>query len=193
MKAVSEVTVKVSNERIGHVDREEIERLSVRSVSELKVKLFADGADQAQIAAAGANPLIQGFTTNPTLMRGAGVKDYEAFARGVLEVVTDRPISFEVFADEFSEMERQARKIASWAENVYVKIPVTNTRRESSLDLVQRLAHSRGKINVTAGLTLDQVRGASAAVGRGAPAVGSGVARRIADTGRRAVPPMAAP
>jgi transaldolase len=192
MKAVSEVTVKVSNERIGRVDREEIGRLSVRSVSELKVKLFADGADQAQIAAAGANPLIQGFTTNPTLMRAAGVKDYEAFARRVLEVITDRPISFEVFADEFSEMERQARKIASWAENVYVKIPVTNTRRKSSLDLVQRLAHSGVKINVTAVLTLDQVRDASAALGGGAPAVVSVFAGRIADTGRDPVPLMAA-
>src|SRR5580704_2337594 len=156
MKALSEVTVKVSNERIGHVDREETGWPSVRSLSQLKVKLFADGADRAQIAAAGANPLIQGFTTNPTLMRAAGVKDYEAFARGVLEVITDRPISFEVFADEFSEMERQARKIANWAENVYVKIPVTNTRRESCADLIHRLAHSGVKVNVTAVLTLDQ-------------------------------------
>jgi transaldolase len=120
MKAISELTVKVSKDRTHHVEKEEYGRLFVRSLSELKVKLFADGADRAQIVAAGANPLIQGFTTNPTLMRAAGVKDYEAFARGVLEVITDRPISFEVFADEFSEMERQARKIASWAENVYV-------------------------------------------------------------------------
>jgi transaldolase len=192
MKAVSEVTVKVSNEQIGHMDREEIGRLSVRSLSELKVKLFADGADQAQIAAAGANPLIQGFTTNPTLMRAAGVRDYEVFARGVLEVITDRPISFEVFADEFGEMERQARKIASWAENVYVKIPVTNTRRQSCSDLIHRLAHSGIKTNVTAVLTLDQVRDASAALGGGAPAVVSVFAGRIADTGRDPVPLMAA-
>src|SRR5260370_38711564 len=99
MKAVSEVTVKVSNERIGHVDREEIERLSVRSVSELKAKLFADGADQAQIAAAAGNPLIQGFTTNPTLLRAAGAEDYEAFARGDLDLVTGRLTSLEGFAD----------------------------------------------------------------------------------------------
>ena len=192
MKAISEVTVKVSDERMAQGDREESRRPSVRLLSELRVKLFADGADRTQIVAAGANPLIRGFTTNPTLMRAAGVKNYEAFARGVLEVITDRPISFEVFADEFSEMERQARKIANWAENVYVKIPVTNTRRESSLDLVQRLAHSGVQINVTAVLTLDQVRDASAALGGGAPAVVSVFAGRIADTGRDPVPLMAA-
>jgi transaldolase len=163
----------------------------VRSISELKIKLFADGADRAQIVAAQANPLIRGFTTNPTLMRAAGVKDYEAFAHEVLEVVTERPISFEVFADEFCEMERQAHKIASWAENVYVKIPVTNTRRESSMELVHRLAHSGVKVNVTAILTLDQVRDASAALGGGAPAVVSVFAGRIADTGQDPVPLMA--
>jgi transaldolase len=191
MKAISEVKVKLS-ERTGHVDREEMGRLSVRSLSELKVKLFADGADRAQIMAAGANPLIQGFTTNPTLMRAAGVKDYEAFARAVLEVITDRPISFEVFADEFSQMERQAHKIASWGENVYVKIPVTNTRRQSCSDLIHRLAHSGIKVNVTAVLTLGQVRDASAALGGGASAVVSVFAGRIADTGRDPVPLMAA-
>src|SRR5215467_478533 len=110
--------------RSGGLDPEERCGERVRSISELKIKLFADGADKAQILQAQANPLIQGFTTNPTLMRAAGVKDYETFAHEVLEVVTDRPISFEVFADEFEEMERQAHKIASWADNVYVKIPV---------------------------------------------------------------------
>lgn len=163
----------------------------VRSISELKIKLFADGADRAQIVAAQANPLISGFTTNPTLMRAAGVKDYEAFAHEVLEVVTERPISFEVFADEFCEMERQAHKIASWAQNVYVKIPVTNTRRESSMELVHRLAHSGVKVNVTAILTLDQVRDAAAALGGGAPAVVSVFAGRVADTGHDPVPLMA--
>jgi transaldolase len=163
----------------------------VRSISELKIKLYADGADRAQIVAAQANPLISGFTTNPTLMRAAGVRDYEAFAHEVLEVVTERPISFEVFADEFCEMERQAHKIASWAENVYVKIPVTNTRRQSSMDLVHRLAHSGVKVNVTAILTLDQVRDASAALGGGAPGVVSVFAGRIADTGQDPVPLMA--
>ncbi len=164
----------------------------VKPVSELKIKLFADGADKAQILRSQANPLIQGFTTNPTLMRSAGVKDYEAFARELLEVIKDRPISFEVFADEFREMERQAHRIASWAENVYVKIPVTNTRRESSMDLAGRLAHSGVKVNVTAVLTLDQVRDAAASMGGGAPAVVSVFAGRIADTGRDPVPIMAA-
>ena len=163
----------------------------MRSISELKIKLFADGADRAQIVAAQANPLISGFTTNPTLMRAAGVKDYEAFAHEVLEVVTERPISFEVFADEFCEMERQAHKIASWAKNVYVKIPVTNTRRQSSMELVHRLAHSGVKVNVTAILTLDQVRDASEALAAGAPAVVSVFAGRIADTGEDPVPLMA--
>ena len=163
----------------------------VRSISELKIKLFADGADRAQIVAAQANPLIRGFTTNPTLMRAAGVKDYEAFAHEVLEVVTERPISFEVFADDFGEMERQAHKIASWAQNVYVKIPVTNTRRESSMELVHRLSHAGVKVNVTAMLTLDQVRDASAALGGGAPAVVSVFAGRVADTGHDPLPLMA--
>ena len=163
----------------------------MRSISELKIKLFADGADRAQIVAAQANPLISGFTTNPTLMRAAGVKDYEAFAHEVLEVVTERPISFEVFADEFCEMERQAHKIASWAKNVYVKIPVTNTRRQSSMELVHRLAHSGVKVNVTAILTLDQVRDASEALAAGAPAVVSVFAGRIADTGEDPAPLMA--
>ena len=163
----------------------------MRSLSELKIKLFADGADRAQIQAAQANPLISGFTTNPTLMRAAGVKDYEAFAHEVLEIVTERPISFEVFADEFCEMERQAHKIARWAENVYVKIPVTNTRRQSSMELVHRLAHSGVKVNVTAILTLDQVRDASAALGGGAPGVVSVFAGRVADTGQDPVPLMA--
>ena len=125
-------------------------------------------------------------------MRAAGITDYERFAREILEVVTERPISFEVFADEFSEMERQAQKIASWAENVYVKIPVTNTRRESSMELARRLAHAGVKLNVTAVLTLDQVREAAAALGGGAPAVVSVFAGRIADTGEDPIPLMAA-
>ena len=164
----------------------------MKPISELKVKLFADGADRAQILASRSNPLIRGFTTNPTLMRAAGVKDYEAFAREILEVVSDQPISFEVFADEFCEMERQAHKIGSWAENVYVKIPVTNTKRQSSMDLVHRLSNSGLKINVTAVLTLDQVRDSAAALAGGAPAVVSVFAGRIADTGRDPVPMMAA-
>jgi transaldolase len=164
----------------------------VKLVSELRIKLFADSAHKAQVMQAKANPLIKGFTTNPTLMRAAGVTDYEAFAREILEIVHDLPISFEVFADEFSEMERQARKIASWAENVYVKIPITNVRGESAMGLASTLAHSGVKVNVTAVLTLDQVRHAAAALGGGAPSVISVFAGRIADTGRDPAPIMAA-
>ena len=164
----------------------------MKSNLDLSVKLFADGADKAAMLELYANPLIQGFTTNPTLMRKAGITDYEAFARDILAAIPDRPISLEVFADEFPEMERQARKITAWGDNVYVKIPVTNTRREPSLDLICRLAHSGVKLNVTALLTLDQVRQVSAALGGGAPSCVSVFAGRIADTGRDPVPLMAA-
>ena len=164
----------------------------MRSLSDLRIKLFADGADKAQILNSQSNPLIRGFTTNPTLMRAAGVKNYEAFARDILEAVTDRPISFEVFADDFCEMERQARKIAAWAENVFVKIPVTNTRRQSSMELAGRLAHSGVKINVTAVLTLEQVRDAVAVLAGGARSLVSVFAGRIADTGRDPIPLMTA-
>ena len=162
------------------------------SVADLKVKLFADGADKAAILELYRNPAIQGFTTNPTLMRKAGITDYAAFARDVLSAIPDRPISLEVFADEFDDMERQARLIASWGENVYVKIPVTNTRREPALDLICRLSHAGIKLNVTALLTLDQVRDVSAALGGGAPSYVSVFAGRIADTGRDPLPLMSA-
>jgi transaldolase len=164
----------------------------MKALSELSIKLFADGADANDISRACANPLIRGFTTNPTLMRAAGVTDYEAFARAVLEMVPDRPVSLEVFADEFTEMERQARKIASWADNVYVKIPVTNTHREPALNLICRLAHSAIKVNVTAVLTFEQIRDVAAVLVGGAPAFISVFAGRIADTGRDPVPVMAA-
>ena len=161
-------------------------------VADLKIKLFADGADRSAMLELYRNPLITGFTTNPTLMRKAGVADYGAFARDILSAIRDRPISLEVFADEFSDMERQAREIASWGENVYVKIPVTNTRRQPALDLVDRLSHAGIKLNVTALLTLDQVRDVSAALAGGAPSCVSVFAGRIADTGRDPVPLMAA-
>lgn len=158
----------------------------------LKVKIFADGADKSAMLELYAKPYIQGFTTNPTLMRKAGITDYEAFARDILQTIPDRPISLEVFADEFPEMERQARRIATWGDNVYVKIPVTNTRREPSLDLICRLAHSGIKLNVTAILTLEQVRGVVAMLSGGPPSCVSVFAGRIADTGRDPVPVMAA-
>jgi transaldolase len=162
------------------------------TASDLKVKLFADGADKAAMMALYRNPLIQGFTTNPTLMRKAGISDYAAFARDILASIPDRPISLEVFADEFDEMERQARLIASWGPNVYAKIPVTNTRREPALDLIHRLSHAGIQLNVTALLTLDQVRDVSSALAGGAPCCVSVFAGRIADTGRDPVPLMAA-
>lgn len=164
----------------------------MKSLSELNVKIFADGADKASMLELYRNPLIKGFTTNPTLMRKAGVTDYESFARDVLRTITDRPISFEVFSDEFDEMERQARRIALWGENVYVKVPITNTRGESSLELVRHLARSGVKVNVTALMTLDQVRAAREALAGGPPAFVSLFAGRVADTGRDPVPHMAA-
>lgn len=163
----------------------------MKSLSELRVKIFADGADKTGILEMYRNPLIKGFTTNPTLMRKAGVSDYEAFARDVLQVVRDRPISFEVFSNDFTEMARQARKIAGWGENVYVKIPVTNTQGESSAKLVHDLAREGVKLNVTALTALDQVREMSAALAGGPPAIVSVFAGRVADTGRDPVPHMA--
>jgi transaldolase len=160
--------------------------------TDLKIKLFADGADKAAMMALYRNPLIKGFTTNPTLMRKAGITDYAAFARDIVLSIPDRPISLEVFADEFDEMERQARLIASWGANVYAKIPVTNTRREPALDLIHRLSHAGIQLNITALLTLDQVRDVAAALAGGAPSCVSVFAGRVADTGRDPVPLMAA-
>jgi len=157
----------------------------------LKVKLFADGADKAGILEMYADPLVKGFTTNPTLMRKAGIVDYEAFAKDILATVSDRPISFEVFADDFEEMHRQARRIASWGENVSVKIPITNTSGASSLPLVRKLSREGVRLNVTALLTLDQVRGVAEAVQGGAHCFVSVFAGRIADTGVDPVPVMA--
>jgi len=137
-------------------------------------------------------PFIRGFTTNPTLLRKAGVKDYAAFARQILRDIPDRPISFEVFSDEFEEMEVQARKISAWGPNVYVKIPVTNTRRESSVPLIRKLSQAAVQVNVTALMTLDQVRDVSQALEGGPHAYVSVFAGRIADTGRDPMPLMAA-
>ena len=153
------------------------------SLQKLSVKLFADGADKAGILSLNANPLIQGMTTNPTLMRKAGISDYEAFAKEILQSVTTKPISFEVFSDEFAEMKRQALKIAAWGRNVYVKIPITNTRSESTLPLIQELGAQGVQLNITAILTLDQVRGVSEALNPQVPSVVSVFAGRIADTG----------
>lgn len=163
-----------------------------RSLSDLTIKLFADGADKAGMLALHANPLIQGFTTNPTLMRKAGVTDYETFAREVIEAIPDRPISFEVFSDDLKDMRRQACKISQWGHNVYVKIPVTNTAGESSAALVRDLACTGVKVNVTAVLTLEQVCRMSEALAGGPPSIISVFAGRIADTGIDPVPVLAA-
>ena len=161
-------------------------------VDQLSVKIFADGADLAGMIEMYRKPYIKGFTTNPTLMNKAGIRDYRAFARQVLNAIPDRPISFEVLSDDFAEMERQAREIAGWGENVYVKIPVTNTRREPAYDLVHTLSHAGVKVNVTALMTLSQVGDVVHAVAGGAPSCISVFAGRIADTGHDPLPLMAA-
>lgn len=165
---------------------------AVKPVRQLGVKLFGDGADKGAMLELYANPLIRGFTTNPTLMRKAGVTNYEAFAHDILSAIPDRPISLEVFADEFPEMKRQALLIAGWGANVYVKIPVTNTQGHPSTKLIHRLSHAGVKVNVTAMLTLEQAREAVAALAGGAPSCISIFAGRIADTGCDPVPIMAA-
>jgi len=162
----------------------------MKSVSELRVQIFADGADKASILELYRRPYIKGFTTNPTLMRKAGVTDYERFAREILQQIPDRPISFEVFADDEAEMERQARKIARWASNVYVKIPVTDTRRQPMYELVRRLSAEGIQVNATAVLALDQVDRLARALRGGAPSYISVFAGRVADTGRDPVPIM---
>jgi transaldolase len=162
------------------------------AMPDLKVKLFADGADVAGMVEMYRRPWIKGFTTNPTLMRKAGVSDYRAFAREVLAAIPDRPISFEVFSDDFDEMARQAHEIASWGANVNVKIPVTNTRGEPSYQLIRDLAAARITLNVTAVFTLDQVRDVVAHLDPATPAYISLFAGRVADTGRDPMPHMAA-
>lgn len=164
----------------------------LKPLSELKVKFFADGADKAGMLEMYRNPLIKGFTTNPTLLRKAGVSDYQAFALDILRAIPDRPISFEVLSDEFEEMESQARKISTWGKNVYVKIPVTNTRGESSVNLIGKLVRAGVKLNVTAMMTLDQVRNVSMALKESPSAYVSVFAGRIADTERDPAPIMAA-
>ena len=162
----------------------------MNGLQDLRVKLFADGADLAAMAELAKHSLIKGFTTNPTLMRKAGVADYRQFARDVLQLIPDRHVSFEVFSDEFPEMERQALEIASWGGNVYVKIPVTNTRGDSSGPLIRRLSAAGVKVNVTAVMTPAQVEAVAGCLAEGTPACVSVFAGRVADTGRDPVPLM---
>jgi len=161
------------------------------TIANLRVKIFADGADKAGMLEMAAKPFIQGLTTNPTLMKKAGIIDYKAFALDILREIHDKPISFEVFSDEFFEMERQANEIASWGDNVYVKIPITNTRREGAYELIGRLANNGVKLNVTAIMTLEQVRGVMEKLNPAVPGYISVFAGRIADTGRDPIPLMA--
>ena len=164
--------------------------MSTAVLEKLPIKIFADGADLEGIIDLYRKPFIQGLTTNPTLMRKAGISDYEVFARSVLESVREKPISFEVFSDEFPEMRRQALKIRDWQDNVYVKIPITNTRAESTIDLIGDLAAEGVKLNVTAILTRRQVESVVGALNREVPSVVSVFAGRVADTGVDPIPLM---
>jgi transaldolase len=163
-----------------------------KSIHELSVEIYADGADKASLLEIYRDPLVKGLTTNPTLMKVAGISDYEAFAREVLAEVTAKPISFEVFSDEFDEMRRQALKIKAWQDNVFVKIPITNSRGESCLPLIRELSAEGVQLNITALLTLAQVEGVAEALDAGTAAVVSVFAGRIADTGVDPVPLMRA-
>lgn len=162
----------------------------MKSLADLQIKIFADGADKQGVFDLYRNPMIKGLTTNPTLMRKVGITDYEAFAREILETVVDKPISLEVFSDDFPEMRRQAVKISGWQENVYVKIPITNTKHESAIPLIQDLGKEGVKLNITAILTLEQVAAVVEALNPEVPSVVSVFAGRIADAGQDPVPAM---
>ena len=162
----------------------------MKKVEDLKVKIFADGADKVGMLEMYSKPFIKGLTTNPTLMKKAGITDYRAFCKDILSSIKDKSLSFEVFSDDFSEMERQAIEIASWGENVYVKIPITNTKRETCYDLVKRLTSQKVKLNVTALMTLDQVRNVLASLDPNVPSYVSVFAGRVADTGHDPLPMM---
>jgi transaldolase len=161
-------------------------------VEDLKVKIFADGADKAGMLEMYAKPYIKGLTTNPTLMKKAGIQDYRAFCKDILTMIKDKPLSFEVFSDDFSEMERQAMEITGWGDNVYVKIPVTNTKKETSYALIKTLSDRKVKLNITAIMTLGQVRDVAVSLNPGVSSYVSVFAGRIADTGRDPIPLMTA-
>ena len=163
----------------------------MKTVEQLKVKIFADGADKAGMLEMYEKPFIKGLTTNPTLMKKAGILDYRAFCKDILTSIKDKPLSFEVFSDDFSEMESQALEIASWGKNVYVKIPITNTKQEACYDLVIRLAAKKVKLNITALMTIDQVSNVVASLDPSVPSYVSVFAGRVADTGYDPVPMMA--
>ena len=162
----------------------------MKKIEDLKVKIFSDGADKKDMLEMNSKTFVKGLTTNPTLMKKAGIKDYELFAKDILSTIKEKPISFEVFSDDFNEMEKQAMEITSWADNVYVKIPITNTKKESSKELIKRLAEKKVKLNITAIMTLDQVKTVLSVLDNKVPSIISVFAGRIADTGRDPIPLM---
>ena len=162
----------------------------MKKIEDLKVKIFSDGADKKDMLEMNSKTFIKGLTTNPSLMKKAGIEDYEAFAKDILSTIKKKPISFEVFSDDFDDMEKQAMEIASWADNVYVKIPITNTKKESSKELIKRLAEKKVKLNITAIMTLDQVKTVLSVLDNKVPSIISVFAGRIADTGRDPIPLM---
>jgi|TARA_B100000586_G_scaffold264945_1_gene235976 transaldolase len=162
----------------------------MKKIEDLKIKIFSDGADKKEMFDMNSRTFIKGFTTNPSLMRKTGIKNYEIFAKDVLSIIKEKPISFEVFSDDFDEMEKQAIKIASWADNVYVKIPITNTKKQNSANLIKRLSEKKVKLNITAIMTLDQVKTAIKMLDKKIPNIISVFAGRIADTGRDPIPIM---
>ena len=162
----------------------------MKKIEDLRVKIFSDGADKKDMLDMNSKTFIKGLTTNPTLMKKAGIKDYELFAKDILSTIKQKPISFEVFSDDFSDMERQAMEITSWADNVYVKIPITNTKKETSKELIKRLAGRKVKLNITAIMTLDQVKTVLSVLDNKVPSIISVFAGRIADTGEDPIPLM---
>ena len=174
--------------KIKYYERKEL--IKMINISEMKVKIFADGADKDGMLEMYKQPFINGFTTNPTLMRKAGVKNYKEFALEILSLIKDKPISLEVFSDEFDEMEKQAKEISSWGDNVYVKIPITNTKSETSFSLIKNLSDANVKVNVTAMMTSEQMESILTALENSPGAYVSIFAGRVADTGRDPLPDM---
>ena len=162
----------------------------MKKIEALKVKIFSDGVDKKDMLDMNSKNFIKGFTTNPSLMKKAGIKDYKSFAKDILATIKEKPISFEVFSDDFDEMERQAMEIASWSNNVYVKIPITNTKKKNSRELISRLAKKKVKLNITALMTLDQVKSILSVLNKDVPSIISVFVGRIADTGRDPIPLM---
>ena len=162
----------------------------MKKIEDLKVKIFSDGADKKDMLEMNSKTFIKGLTTNPSLMKKAGIKDYETFAKDILSTIKEKPISFEVFSDDFDDMEKQAMEIASWADNVYVKIPITNTKKQNSAKLIKRLSEKKVKLNITAIMTLDQVKTVLSVLDNKVPSIISVFAGRIADTGRDPIPLM---